>query len=64
MRDFALAPPTVSALTGGLADSIFDTAALNPTLPLLARRRAPPPPPGRRSPPWKCATRSWSWRRD
>ncbi|WP_405673504.1 AMP-dependent synthetase/ligase [Streptomyces sp. NBC_01530] len=41
MRDFALAPPTVSALTGGLADSIFDTAALNPTLPLLARRRAP-----------------------
>ncbi|MCX5059883.1 AMP-dependent synthetase/ligase [Streptomyces sp. NBC_00452] len=37
MRDFALAPPTVSALTGGLADSIFDTAALNPTLPLLAR---------------------------
>jgi len=41
MRDFALAPPTVSSLTGGLADSIFDTAALNPTLPMLARRPTP-----------------------
>jgi long-chain acyl-CoA synthetase len=41
MRDFALAPPSVSSLTGGLADSIFETAALNPTLPLLARRTDP-----------------------
>ncbi|MER8007728.1 AMP-dependent synthetase/ligase [Streptomyces sp. NPDC094149] len=41
MRDVALAPPTVSPLTGGLADSIFDTAALDPTLPLLARRADP-----------------------
>ncbi|MXM66083.1 AMP-binding protein [Streptomyces sp. HUCO-GS316] len=38
MRDFALAPPTVSHLTGGLADSLFETAALDPTRPLLARR--------------------------
>lgn len=41
MRDFALAPPTVSPLTGGLADSIFDTAALDPTRPMLARRPSP-----------------------
>lgn len=41
MRDFALAPPTVSSLTGGLADSLFETAAANPTLPLIARRRDP-----------------------
>src|SRR5690349_6443890 len=41
MRDFALAPPTVSSLTGGLADSVFETAAQNPTLPLLARRTDP-----------------------
>jgi long-chain acyl-CoA synthetase len=41
MRDLALAPPTVSPLTGGLADSIFDTAALNPTRPMLARRPTP-----------------------
>ncbi|MGW3115532.1 AMP-dependent synthetase/ligase [Streptomyces sp. NPDC001107] len=41
MRDFALAPPTVSPLTGGLADSIFDTAALDPTRPMLARRPTP-----------------------
>ncbi|MBK3641724.1 long-chain fatty acid--CoA ligase [Streptomyces sp. MBT33] len=41
MRDVAIAPPTVSPLTGGLADSIFDTAALDPTLPLLARRADP-----------------------
>ncbi|MFD7407199.1 AMP-dependent synthetase/ligase [Streptomyces sp. NPDC059866] len=38
MRDFALAPPSVSPLTGGLADSLFETAARNPTLPLIARR--------------------------
>ncbi|MET7454683.1 AMP-dependent synthetase/ligase [Streptomyces sp. NPDC005574] len=38
MRDFALAPPTASPLTGGLADSLFETAALYPTRPLLARR--------------------------
>ncbi|MEU9396639.1 AMP-dependent synthetase/ligase [Streptomyces sp. NPDC048324] len=44
MRDVALAPPTVSPLTGGLADSIFDTAALDPTLPLLARRADPASP--------------------
>jgi long-chain acyl-CoA synthetase len=41
MRDVALAPPTVSSLTGGLADSIFETAAVSPGLPLLARRPAP-----------------------
>ena len=41
MRDFALAPPTVSPLTGGLADTIFDTAALDPTQPMLARRTTP-----------------------
>ncbi|MFJ9536175.1 AMP-dependent synthetase/ligase [Streptomyces sp. NPDC101225] len=41
MRDFALAPPTVSSLTGGLADSVFETAAQDPTLPLLARRTDP-----------------------
>src|SRR3954468_8438090 len=41
MRDFALAPPTLSPLTAGLADSIFETAAVNPTLPLLARRPDP-----------------------
>ncbi|MET9387779.1 AMP-dependent synthetase/ligase [Streptomyces sp. NPDC002928] len=39
MRDFALAPPATPPLTGGLADSVFDTAARNPALPLLARRR-------------------------
>ncbi|MFE7859658.1 AMP-dependent synthetase/ligase [Streptomyces sp. NPDC057403] len=44
MRDVALAPPTVSPLTGGLADSIFDTAVLDPTLPLLARRADPASP--------------------
>ncbi|WP_367325464.1 long-chain fatty acid--CoA ligase [Streptomyces sp. HUAS ZL42] len=41
MRDFALAPPAAPPLTGGLADSIFETAARNPTLPLLAQRRDP-----------------------
>ncbi|MCD9877814.1 AMP-dependent synthetase/ligase [Streptomyces guryensis] len=38
MRDFALAPPTVSPLACGLADSIFDAAAVDPTRPMLARR--------------------------
>lgn len=38
MRDLGLAPPTVKPLIGGLADSVFETAALDPTLPLLARR--------------------------
>ena len=41
MRDFALAPSTVSSHSGGLADSVFDAAIHNPTLPLLARRSAP-----------------------
>ncbi|WP_031480356.1 AMP-dependent synthetase/ligase [Streptomyces bicolor] len=41
MRDLGLAPPTVTSLTGGLADSVFETAARNPTLPLLARRPDP-----------------------
>jgi long-chain acyl-CoA synthetase len=41
MRDLGLAPPTVTSLTGGLADSVFETAALDPTLPLLARRPDP-----------------------
>ncbi|MGW7382309.1 AMP-dependent synthetase/ligase [Streptomyces sp. NPDC054794] len=40
MREFALAPAAaVPPLTGGLADSVFDTAARNPTLSVLARRR-------------------------
>ncbi|MFI6206456.1 AMP-dependent synthetase/ligase [Streptomyces sp. NPDC051041] len=38
MRDLALAPPTASPLTGGLADSVFETAARTPALPVLARR--------------------------
>jgi long-chain acyl-CoA synthetase len=38
MRDHGLAPPNVTPLTGGLADSVFETAAVNPTLPMLARR--------------------------
>ncbi|CAL9367345.1 Long-chain-fatty-acid--CoA ligase FadD15 [Streptomyces sp. enrichment culture] len=38
MRDLALAPPSAPPLTGGLADSLFETAAENPTLPMLARR--------------------------
>lgn len=44
MRDLGLAPSTVTSLTGGLADSVFETAALDPTLPLLARRPAPSSP--------------------
>ncbi|GAA2462027.1 AMP-dependent synthetase/ligase [Streptomyces glaucus] len=38
MRDLALAPPAASPLTGGLADSVFETAARTPALPVLARR--------------------------
>jgi long-chain acyl-CoA synthetase len=38
MRDVALAPPSVSPLTGGLADSVFETAARKPDQPMLARR--------------------------
>ncbi|MFE7272045.1 AMP-dependent synthetase/ligase [Streptomyces sp. NPDC057623] len=41
MRDLGLAPPTVTPLAGGLADTVFETAALDPTLPLLARRPDP-----------------------
>ncbi|MDH6220976.1 AMP-dependent synthetase/ligase [Streptomyces pseudovenezuelae] len=41
MRDFALAPSPVSSHSGGLADSVFDAAVHNPTLPLLARRSTP-----------------------
>jgi long-chain acyl-CoA synthetase len=40
MRE-ALAPPAVPPLTGGLADSLFETAARTPALPLLARRLDP-----------------------
>ncbi|MGW0873300.1 AMP-dependent synthetase/ligase [Streptomyces sp. NPDC002740] len=38
MRDFALAPPATTPLTGGLADTVFETAARTPTLPVLSRR--------------------------
>ncbi|MER6566035.1 AMP-dependent synthetase/ligase [Streptomyces sp. NPDC001093] len=38
MRDVALAPAVAPPLTGGLADSVFDTAELSPTLPVLAHR--------------------------
>lgn len=38
MRDLALAPPSASPLTGGLADSLFVRAAESPTMPVLARR--------------------------
>ncbi|GGV82074.1 long-chain acyl-CoA synthetase [Streptomyces griseoloalbus] len=41
MRDPALAPPSAAPLTGGLADSLFATAAESPTLPMLARRTGP-----------------------
>ncbi|WP_329469420.1 AMP-dependent synthetase/ligase [Streptomyces sp. NBC_01723] len=41
MRGLAPAPRAVPPLTGGLADSLFDTAARTPTLPMLARRRGP-----------------------
>ncbi|MEU1303200.1 AMP-dependent synthetase/ligase [Streptomyces shenzhenensis] len=38
MRDPALAPDPTPDMHGGLADTVFDTAARNPTLPVLARR--------------------------
>jgi long-chain acyl-CoA synthetase len=38
MRDVAHPLPAALPLTGGLADSLFETAALDPTLPMLARR--------------------------
>ncbi|WP_328869065.1 AMP-dependent synthetase/ligase [Streptomyces sp. NBC_00287] len=38
MRDFALAPSVSAPPAGGLADSIFERALLEPTLPVLARR--------------------------
>lgn len=41
MRDLALAPPSASPLTGGLADSLFATADESPTLPMLAHRSGP-----------------------
>ncbi|MFC9855497.1 AMP-dependent synthetase/ligase [Streptomyces prasinus] len=41
MRDLALAPQAASPLTGGLADSLFETAAESPDLPMLARRADP-----------------------
>ncbi|MFF9202810.1 AMP-dependent synthetase/ligase [Streptomyces sp. NPDC014986] len=41
MRDLALAPPSPPPLTGGLADSLFETAAERPSLPVLARRTGP-----------------------
>lgn len=44
MRDFALAPPVTSPLTGGLADTVFDTAAVDPTLAMIARRPDPSSP--------------------
>jgi long-chain acyl-CoA synthetase len=40
MRE-ALAPSAAPPLTGGLADSLFETAARTPDLPLLARRPDP-----------------------
>jgi long-chain acyl-CoA synthetase len=44
MRDFALAPPVASPLTGGLADTVFETAAVDPTLAMIARRPDPSSP--------------------
>ncbi len=41
MRDLALAPPSASPLSGGLADSLFATADESPTLPMLAHRSGP-----------------------
>ncbi|CAM5274912.1 2-succinylbenzoate--CoA ligase [Streptomyces alboniger] len=38
MRDVAPPPPTAPPAPGGLADSVFDTAAAEPTRPVLARR--------------------------
>ncbi|MEW2133090.1 AMP-dependent synthetase/ligase [Streptomyces sp. NPDC005435] len=39
MRDVALAPAAVPPPTGGLADTVFETAVRNPGLPLLAWRK-------------------------
>ncbi|MEU6578263.1 AMP-dependent synthetase/ligase [Streptomyces sp. NPDC046805] len=50
MHDFAPAPTAAPTLTGGLADSLFETAELNPTLPVLARR------PDVTSPAWEEVT--------
>ncbi|MEU4930273.1 AMP-dependent synthetase/ligase [Streptomyces yokosukanensis] len=41
MRDVALAPTATPPLTGGLADSVFDTAERTPALPVLAHRADP-----------------------
>ncbi|MGW0210716.1 AMP-dependent synthetase/ligase [Streptomyces sp. NPDC003233] len=41
MRDVALAPAVAAPLTGGLADSVFDTAERSPALPVLAHRVDP-----------------------
>ncbi|MFJ2814666.1 MULTISPECIES: AMP-dependent synthetase/ligase [unclassified Streptomyces] len=41
MCAYALAPPTVTPLTGGLADSVFETALKAPARPVLARRPVP-----------------------
>ncbi|MFE8949033.1 AMP-dependent synthetase/ligase [Streptomyces sp. NPDC007856] len=41
MRDVALAPAVAAPLTGGLADSVFDTAERSPALPMLAHRVDP-----------------------
>ncbi|MFE0678838.1 AMP-dependent synthetase/ligase [Streptomyces sp. NPDC058867] len=38
MRDFALAPSAYAAPAGGLADTVFERALQEPTLPVLARR--------------------------
>ncbi|MGV9255577.1 AMP-dependent synthetase/ligase [Streptomyces sp. NPDC003697] len=41
MRDFALARSAVPAPAGGLADTVFEAAALDPARPVLARRAGP-----------------------
>ncbi|MGW3955479.1 AMP-dependent synthetase/ligase [Streptomyces sp. NPDC004752] len=38
MHDLALAPDPTPDIPGGLADTVFDAAVRNPTLPVLARR--------------------------
>ncbi|WP_075779714.1 AMP-dependent synthetase/ligase [Streptomyces acidiscabies] len=43
MRDVTVAPPPLSPLTGGLADSIFDAALSTPERAVLARRSATDP---------------------
>ncbi|MET7684997.1 AMP-dependent synthetase/ligase [Streptomyces sp. NPDC005423] len=44
MRDFALAPSVTSSLTGGLADTVFETAEAEPALAVVARRPDPASP--------------------